>query len=98
MSDAEFYVIVQERGRSEYSWTLVRKQDSGCPAECVAASPSFFPDYDGALDAGFDALLQLDSKTRAEVIGDGSVRSGVVAAGPATPLQFDRSMEMRVKR
>lgn len=55
MTSRELRVVVKEFGPSEFSWTLVSKQSSGC-LECVVASSSRFPDYDGALDAGFVAL------------------------------------------
>lgn len=49
-------VVVQKLGRSEFSWMLMRKQSSIALAGCVAASSKHFPDYDQALDAGFEAL------------------------------------------
>ena len=49
-------VVVQELGPSDFMWTLMRKQSSIFLAECVAASSNHFPDYDQALDAGFEAL------------------------------------------
>jgi len=56
MTNRALCVVVHELGPSDFSWTLVKKQSSSNLAECVAASTSCFPDYDGALDAGFVAL------------------------------------------
>ena len=49
-------VVVQELGQSDFVWILVRKQSSTGVAECVATSSDHFPDFDQALDAGFEAL------------------------------------------
>ena len=68
-------VVVQKLGRSEYSWMLVRKPSSIALAGCVAASSKHFPDYDQALDAGFEALKAFSTaqiKTLSTCTGDWS--------------------------
>lgn len=70
MTSRALCVVVHEFGPGDFSWTLMRNQGNGRLAECMAASSSRFPDYDGALDAGFVALQAygtalLSSKTSA---------------------------------
>ena len=54
-------VAVHQLGPSEFSWTLVRQQDSTGLAECIAASSASYADFEQALDAGFVALGALCS-------------------------------------
>ncbi len=51
-------VVVRKLEPSDFLWMLMRMQSSTGLAECVAASTNHFPDYDQALDAGFEALQE----------------------------------------
>jgi len=59
-------VTVKQLGPHEFSWSLVRQQNSGGPAESVSTSPEPCATYEHALDAGFlvlDALCAREHTT-----------------------------------
>ena len=90
MIRASLCVVVRELGPREYAWTLVRKANGGGFAQCVAASSTPFPDYDEALDAGFEALQAFCKGAPVEGLDDRAVSSMTNIAAPPAPFRSDR--------